>query len=840
MIELLKMIQGPLLKLQSLPRQFSFLQRTVGTILSTLVTDCNGLKLWPSLLLDLLQLISGYDNNTANSVFSSIDKICEDAAFELIEYPETFKPFLGEILNLLQQCKDEILRTRLISIICHLIPTQAALLTENVNFILNCVLVPSESVELQISSCRLLSTLIEFYWTFLSRENVKTIFKYVFTLTANGTDRDLLKQCGEFWLLQVQADSAIEQFQATPEILSQLIPVLMDRCVYDDEEDEDELCLAMEDLSVPDEEEDFKPRHRKSEGENEEEEENDFEETVISSLRKCSAATLDGLSLCTSPTHFLNIFLAAFNTRVASSDWKIREGALLALGAVAEGLWPHLKDDQLEQVVSFLLANAQNHPHPLVRSMSLWTLSRLTSWLTGEEGDATFCEKHTTDADTLRLGLLEEALRLLIGSLGDANKRVQQSCATALCKFLESSNSATFFTPLHRKSLISAIFLALKCYQRRSLLILFDLIRIFAQIGFPENLLQFDQESFMYWRQIATDLVDRLGPQSIADSSIFSVIEALMALLLLDFEGKLLDPGKREEMEFKALTLAAQNLTALNETKAEGFAESIVSEGLDDFLIAALDLLAAAYESSKLVPASSLQPLLKNILAASLHFTESTTVRQSAFALFGDYALNCPEILVDLEAPYFSAVDANLCPTSLTGTRSQQLLVSMATATNALWSLGEYSLHTVIPSHLPANLIIILKDRPTLEPGSRIYFENLAVCIGRILTRTRSDSEISGVFLNRILNLLSTVESESERTSAFTGLINFYRNATGLLSERDYQIFISKLNDLLDFSSPETLHPDLSQKLTGFTHPHVPTSFYSRLQPLLRHLLLNK
>ena len=815
-----------------LPRQFSFLQRTVGTILSTLVTDCNGLKIWPNLLLDLLK-ISG---ERPTAVFASIEKICEDAAFELIDFPETFKPFLETILTLLQHtnvnAKNETLKPLLLSIICYLIPTQVSLLTENVTFLLNCLLVPSECVQLQISTCRLLSTLIEFYWTFLSPENIKTIFNYVFTCTNQSEDRDLLKQCGEFWLFQVQSDSAVEQFQAAPEILFKLIPLLVSRCVYDEEDDEEELCAAMEDLSVPDDEEDLKPRHRKEKKPTDEtdfDDEDEIDESfdVVNSLRKCSAATLDGLSLAVDPKLFLQIFIPSFNTLVSSTEWKQREGALLALGAVAEGLWKHLTDaGHLNQIVPFLLANSRIHPHPLVRSMSLWTLSRISSWLTSDIEVGTY--NSTKD-------LLEESLKILIVSLGDANKRVQQSATTALCKFLESSNAASFFHNNHRKSLLSAIFLALKCYQRRSLLILFDLIRIFGQID--ENLLEFDEESFLYWRQIVSDLIERLNPQSIADSSIFPVIEALMSILLLDFNGKLLNTEKRDELEFKALSLAAQNLTVLNETKAEGFADSIVSEGLDDFLIAALDLLAAATESSKLTPSPHLQPLLKNILVASLSFKESTTVRQSAFALFGDYAaLNNQNLLIEMESSYFDALKLNLYPTTLSDVRTPLLIVSMATATNAIWSLGELSLHTIVPTDILSHLIAILKDTPVLETGARIYYENIAVCIGRILIKTSANIvEFSGAFLNRILNLLTTVESELERSTAFVG---YLKSSKLYLNERDYQLLLSKLNDLIDFQN--NLLPDLSQILIGFNHPQVDSSFYFKLQPLLRHLLTLK
>ena len=804
----------------------SFIQRTIGTILSTLVTDCNGLSLWPNLIKELLELNS----------LSAIERICEDAAFEFIEHPETFKILVESLFTRLQQ--GTAFKKTILNIISYLIPTQSPLLTENVSFLLENVLVPFDGDEddgIKVITCRLLSTLLEFYWPLIRTEDLQGIFQFVLQLSLKSVDddKDLLKECLEFWLFQVQSDYATDLLPShlTRPLLAHLIPLLMHKCAYDDEEDEDELCMAMEDLSVPDEGEDLKPRHHRPKedeavGNEDEEESESGDDSIVTSIRKCSAACLDGLSLCIPAETFLDVFLPAFNNLVGSNDWKIREGALLALGAVAEGLL-HQLSAHLDQIVTFLLANAHSHPHPLVRSMSLWTISRISPWLASSPCAAP----------------VDECVRIVIESLGDANKRVQQSAATTICKFLESSEIVLSLND--RKSLISAIFLALKCYQKRSLLILYDLIRIFGASettrADEQNLLLLDSEVFQYWRSIAVILVDRLGPESVADSSIFPIIEALMSLLLLDFKGNLLDPSKRDDMDFKALSLAAQNLTALKEAQADGFSASIVSEGLDDFLIAALDLLAAATESSKLTPNPQLQPLLLNILSAALLFKDSSNVRQSAFALIGDYALSSnPQILRDeqLVSSYFEAIQLNCLPSSLSSTcgKDEMMVVSMATATNAIWSLGEFSLRTEIPipTGIINNLVSLLKERPSLEAGARIYFENAAVCIGRLLNNsTGVNIENSSNFLNRILNLLCTVESVEERETALAGYMRMIK--ANRLSSRDYQLIITKVNEMIDFTAD--VDARFSRNLVGFLHPEIPSDFYASLQTNLAHIL---
>jgi len=781
------------------------------------------------LLLDLLNLnVSG---------LKIVERICEDAAFELIDHTEMAESFIQRIFFNFESAErtNQSLRTILLSIICHLVPTQFPLMTENISALLQCIFANKprdESSEYKVTCCRVLATMLEFYWTFMTPEHVTCIFKRVFAYTEMcQDDSELLRECGEFWLLQVQMEAATELVPMIPkdEVLAKLVPLLMDQCVYDEEDDEEELCSALEDLSVPDEETGMKPQHHttrrsknsEQEQENENEEDEEEEDSLISSIRKCSAATLDGFSVLLNSQVFLEIFLPAFNDRVGSQDWKIREAALLAFGAVSESLLPQLSG-HLTQVVPFLMANARSHPHPLVRSMSIWTLSRVSAWLQ---------EEATSNI---------ECWRILIEALGDANKRVQLSAATALCKFIEVSGRNCTLQGDELKALVSAIFLALKCYQKRNMLILYDLIG--AVVSVEGASLYFDSEAFQYWRSIAVSLVDRINAESIGDSSIFSLIEALMALLPLDSEGTLLDAGKRQEMNFKALNLAAQNLTSLQEEQCS--AEVILSEGLDDFLVASLDLLAAAMEGSHLLPAKQLNPLLSSVLAASLRFRESSNVRQSAFALFGDLIVNNFEPELSLQDAFISAFKESAIPTSLSSSKNDVIIVSMSAATNAIWCLGEFSLRfpCKISGDILRNLLTFLRDRPSLEIGSRIYFENVAVCIGRLLL-CNTDGEFGDIigFIKRVFNLLSTVESVEERISALTGYLKLLCSHSLTLSLEDFKVILLKINDLVDFGSLDgATHSTAAfiQQMGLFKFPNADDSvFLDHLHPNLKFLI---
>lgn len=100
-------------------------------------------------------------------------------------------------------------------------------------------------------------------------------------------------------------------------------------------------------------------------------------------LRKCSAEALDMLSNAFGD-ELLPLLLPIVKQRLEDVDWRARESAILALGAVAQGchqgLLPLLPD-----MVSMLLPKLMD-PRPMVRIISCWTLSRYAQWLYAGEG----------------------------------------------------------------------------------------------------------------------------------------------------------------------------------------------------------------------------------------------------------------------------------------------------------------------------------------------------------------------------------------------------------------------------------------------------------------------
>jgi transportin-1 len=136
-------------------------------------------------------------------------------------------------------------------------------------------------------------------------------------------------------------------------------------------------------------------------------------------LRKSSASSLDVLSNCF-PDELLPVMLPIVDVRalhvsagcrplmsphqahLRENDWRVREAAVLALGAVAEGCDNGL-DSLAPQIIAGLLPTLDD-PRPLVRSIACWTLGRYSRWL--KDGGA----RSSQLLDQLLSGLLTRVL----------------------------------------------------------------------------------------------------------------------------------------------------------------------------------------------------------------------------------------------------------------------------------------------------------------------------------------------------------------------------------------------------------------------------------------------
>lgn len=269
---------------------------------------------------------------------------------------------------------------------------------------------------------------------------------------AQDSDELVALEACEFWSAICETRVAKEYLA---DYLPRLVPVLLDGMVYtefdllvlgaDDDEDE----------AVADRPEDIKPHFHKgklagaqgaAEGgaaacgaggaggagaggsgggeddEDEDESDDDLDSDALEwNLRKCSASGLDIVAGLFG-RDILPPLLPLLQAKLSDGRWEVRESAILALGAVADGCMEHMAD-HLPQLVPWLIQTLAD-VRPLIRSICCWTLSRYAKWLI-----------QTPPAELHFQPLLQELLKRVL----DNNKRVQEAACSAFATVEEEA-----------------------------------------------------------------------------------------------------------------------------------------------------------------------------------------------------------------------------------------------------------------------------------------------------------------------------------------------------------------------------------------------------------------
>lgn len=180
-----------------------------------------------------------------------------------------------------------------------------------------------------------------------------------------------LEAC-DFWCALCETELDEGMLAVLRSFIPQLVPVLLTNMAY--ELDDEEVVEAEEDelnAGRPDREQDLKPFAQGSRvtsfAGDAEDDDDDGDAMQSWTLRKSSASSLDTLSMCY-PSEMLPVLLPIVDVRLRDSDWRLRESAILAMGAVAEGCDAGLSH-LAPQVIQGLLP-VLDDPRPLVRATS--------------------------------------------------------------------------------------------------------------------------------------------------------------------------------------------------------------------------------------------------------------------------------------------------------------------------------------------------------------------------------------------------------------------------------------------------------------------------------------
>ncbi|KAH9321782.1 hypothetical protein KI387_016421, partial [Taxus chinensis] len=755
------------------------LRSTVGTVVSVIVQQ-GRVHNWPELLQALVQCFDSNDFNLMEGALGALSKICEDIPEELDADVPGFQErainiFLPRLFQFFQSPYVSLRKLALSSVNQFIVLMPTALLLSMDQYLQGLFnLAPDPAAEVRKLVCAALVQLLEVRPDFL-QPHMRNVIEYMLQANQDADEEVALESC-EFW-------SAFCEAHLPPQILKEFLPrliaVLLSNMVYAD--DDEALVDAEADESVPDRDQDLKPRFRTSrahgaDGTEEEEEEDD----IINSwnLRKCSAAGLDVLSTVFGDD-ILPILMPLVQAKLSATDiaWKEREAAVLALGAIAEGcingLFPHLRE-----MVSFLVPLLDDK-YPLVRSITCWTLSRYSKWIVQAAGHA---EGH---------GQFDKVLTGLLRRILDSNKRVQEAACSAFATLEEEA--AGELAP-HLELILQHLLCAFAKYQRRNLRIVYDAIGTLADaVGGELN-------QAKYLEILMPPLIAKWQQHSDSDRDLFPLLECFTSI------AQALGPGFAQYAE--PVFLRCINLIRIQQIARVDPVRAGVAYD-KEFIVCSLDLLSGLAEGlgsgiESLVARSDLRDLL--LLCCG---DEAADVRQSALALLGDLAKVCAVHLQPNLPDFLSSAAKQLQPA--------EVKENVSVANNACWAIGEIAVK-VRQEIAPTAMSIISCLVPILsntEGLNKSLLENSAITLGRLgWVCPEIVSPHMEHFMRPWCFALRTIRDDVEKEDAFRGLCAMVRaNPSGALSS-----FVHMCQAIASWHEirSEDLHTEICHVLHGY------------------------
>ncbi|KAL2543633.1 Transportin-1 [Forsythia ovata] len=754
------------------------IRSTAGTIISAFV-QIGGVVGWPELLHALVKCLDSNDPNHMEGAMDALSKICEDVPqvldadiSGLSERP--INVFLPRFLQLFQS-PHTTLRKLSLGAVNQFIMLMPTVLYVSMDKYLQglFVLANDTAPEVRKLVCSAFVQLIEIRSAVLE-PHLRNIIEYMLIVNKDPDDEVSLEAC-EFWSAYCEADLPPENLR---EFLPRLIPVLLSNMAYAD--DDESLVDAEVDGSLPDRDQDLKPRFHSSRFHGSEDAEDEDDDIVnVWNLRKCSAAALDFLSNVFGdeilPT--LMPIIQANLSATGDATWKDREAAVLALGAIAEGcisgLYPHLS-----QIITFLIPLLDDN-FPLIRSISCWTLSRFSKYIV--QGIAH--QQGREQFDKVLMGLLRRIL--------DDNKRVQEAACSAFATLEEEA--AEELAP-RLDVILQHLMCAFGKYQRRNIRIVYDAIGTLAdavggELNQPTHLEILMPPLIAKWQQLSN-----------SDKDLFPLLECFTSIAQALGAG--FSQFAQPVFQRCISVIQTQQLAKVDPVSAGAQYDK-------EFIVCSLDLLSGLAEGlgagiESLVSQSNLRDLLLQCCIDDSH-----DVRQSAFALLGDLARVCP-VHLHSRLPEFLDVAAKQLNTP-------KLKETLSVANNACWAIGELAIkvHKEMSSIVLTviSYLVPILQRP--EGLNKSLIENCAITLGRIAwVCPELVSPHMEHFMQSWCLALSMIRDDIEKEDAFRGLCAMVRaNPSGALNSL---VFMCKAIASWNEIRSEDLHNEVCQVLRGY------------------------
>ncbi|KAL3350971.1 hypothetical protein AABB24_023393 [Solanum stoloniferum] len=725
------------------------IRSTAGTIISVLV-QIDGVAGWPELLQALVSSLDSSDVNHVEGAMDALSKICEDVPqlldsdiSGLSERPITV--FLPRFLLLFQSPHASLRKLSLSSVNQYIMLMPKILHLSMDKYLQGLFLLANDPApEVRKLVCAAFVQLIEVRPAVLE-PHLRNVLEYILQVNKDPDEEVALEAC-EFWSAYCDAQLPPENLR---EFLPRLIPVLLSNMVYAD--DDESLLEAEEDGSLPDRDQDIKPRFHSSRFHGSEDGEDDDEDIVnVWNLRKCSAAALDILSNVFGDD-ILPTLMPVVQAKLSCSNdeaWKEREAAVLVLGAIAEGcingLFPHLSE-----IISFLIPLLDDK-FPLIRSISCWTLSRFSKYIV----QGTDHQEGREQFNKILMGLLRRVL--------DDNKRVQEAACSAFATLEEEA--AEELAPC-LEIILQHLMCAFGKYQRRNLRIVYDAIGTLADaVGGELN-------QPKYLEILMPPLIGKWEQLPNSDKDLFPLLECFTSI------AQALGTGFAQFAQpvfQRCITIIQSQLLAKVDPVKAGFQYD------REFIVCCLDLLSGLAEGlgsgvESLVSQSNLRNLLLQCC-----LDDAPDVRQSAFALLGDLARVCPVHLRPQLVEFLDAATKQLQNTS-------KLKETISVANNACWAIGELAIK-VQKEISPVVLTVVSCLVPILQHAekglNKSLIENSAITLGRLAwVCPELVSPHMEHFLQTWCFALSMIRDDIEKEDAFRGLCAMVKaNPSGALN----------------------------------------------------------
>jgi len=180
-----------------------------------------------------------------------------------------------------------------------------------------------------------------------------------------------------------------------------------------------------------------------------------MEESPYWTTRRIASLVLDRLSKQVDHRELAPHFLPTLYARLQSAQWRERESAILALGAVAQGGLVADIEPSLPMLFPYLITQSADMGHVLIRRISLWCLSRYAKFFISIDQ------------------VLQSALQVILAHFKDNNKSVQASALGALAGVFEVCEGKQVLIP-YLKTIVEQMSAALDTLQENNVCHLLD------------------------------------------------------------------------------------------------------------------------------------------------------------------------------------------------------------------------------------------------------------------------------------------------------------------------------------------------------------------------------